>query len=120
LGLGWDVSKKQQVDLDASVVCLDQPGNIVDKIWYRNLRGLGGAIVHKGDNRTGEGDGDDEEVFFRLDQVPPHVVALVVLIDSYTKVPLTKVKSAYCRVRDTTTGQTFAFYRMSKMTDRVS
>lgn len=115
LGLGWDVSKKERIDLDASVVGLDAAGNIVDKVWYRQLQGFGGAVQHKGDNQSGEGDGDDEEVVMALDRIAPHVVALVILIDSFTKVPLTKVKTAYIRIRDNITGATFAFCRLSKM-----
>ena len=76
-GLGWDVAERsgggifgmfantQNYDLDASVICLDANGKINDianVIYFGNLSHRSKAITHLGDNLTGEGDGDDEQI----------------------------------------------------------
>jgi len=53
LGLGWDVSKKTSVDLDASVLIFDHKFALVDTVSFSHLSGLGGAVRHKGDNTSG-------------------------------------------------------------------
>ena len=68
VGLGWDVNKYdggQDFDLDASVFLLDANGKVSggqDFVFYNNTTGANGAVVHSGDNLTGDGDGDDEQV----------------------------------------------------------
>jgi len=82
VGLGWDprVTDGAEFDLDASVFICGENGKVrsdEDFIFYRNLAGLGGAVEHLGDNRTGEGDGDDEQVKIDLSKVPADVKKLV-------------------------------------------
>ncbi len=72
MGLGWDAikskgflgfgAKTESVDLDASVVMFDESNRPVDTVWFRQLKSKDGSIVHTGDNRTGAGDGDDEQI----------------------------------------------------------
>lgn len=68
IGLGWDdrATDGAEFDLDASVFLLDEAGKTIggddSLVFYNNLKALGGAIEHMGDNRTGEGEGDDEVV----------------------------------------------------------
>jgi tellurium resistance protein TerD len=77
-GLGWDVAKPQNqglfglfqntpaYDLDSSVICLNAEGQLSRRdslVYYGNLRHSSGAIWHSGDNLTGEGEGDDEQIF---------------------------------------------------------
>ena len=82
MGLGWDpVKRGADVDLDASVIAFDAAGKDVDKIWYGSKKGLRGAVVHSGDNLTGEGDGDDEVITIAIDQIPAEVVALVFTVN---------------------------------------
>ena len=75
IGLGWDVKQfdgGQDFDLDASVFLLGANGkcrNELDFIFYNNLQSSDGSVVHTGDNRTGEGDGDDEQVNINLANV---------------------------------------------------
>ena len=71
MGLGWDpVRRGADVDLDASVIAFDVHGKDVEKVWYGNLTGFGGAIQHSGDNVTGEGEGDDDLITLDLDRLP--------------------------------------------------
>ena len=82
VGLGWDarVTDGAQFDLDASVFLLKSDGRVrsdADFIFYNNLVGAGGAVRHQGDNRTGEGDGDDEAVTIDLDAMPADVTRIV-------------------------------------------
>lgn len=87
VGLGWDTNQfnGNEFDLDASVFLLDERGiarNELDFIFYNNLIGGNGSVVHQGDNRTGEGDGDDEQVIIDLSAVPAsiHKIAFTITI----------------------------------------
>lgn len=79
VGLGWDTNKYdggQDFDLDASVFLLDENGKVTsdaDFIFYNNLQGGNGSVVHMGDNLTGEGEGDDEQVKVNLVEVPANI-----------------------------------------------
>ncbi len=101
MGLGWDpVKRGADVDLDASVIAFDVRGREVEKVWYGNLRGFGDAIVHSGDNLTGEGDGDDEQITLQLDRLPKDVGGLVFTVNSFRGQRFTELKTAYCRLLD--------------------
>ncbi len=88
IGLGWDVKQfdgGQDFDLDASAFILNNTGkcrNENDFIFYNNLQSTDGSIIHTGDNRTGEGDGDDEQLKIDLSKVPSDIdkVAITVTI----------------------------------------
>jgi tellurium resistance protein TerD len=79
VGLGWDTNKYDgglDFDLDASVFLLDANGKCAsdkDFIFYNQLEGGNGSVVHTGDTRTGEGDGDDEQVKVNLSAVPSSI-----------------------------------------------
>jgi tellurium resistance protein TerD len=79
IGLGWDTNKYSgghDFDLDASAFLADQNSKCVndhDFIFYNNLQHPSGAVVHTGDNRTGEGDGDDEQLVVDFTKIPAHV-----------------------------------------------
>lgn len=101
MGLGWDpVKRGNDVDLDASVIAFDAWGKDLDKAWYGNLSALKGAVVHSGDNLTGEGDGDDEVITIRLDELPTAVESLVFTVNSFQGQKFTELKNAYCRLLD--------------------
>ncbi len=98
-GLGWDVaknkskggllsifSKTDDFDLDAFVLCLDAEDRLKSKqdlIYFGNLRHATGAIIHLGDNLTGEGDGDDEEILIDLNHIPEGIHKLVLAVNIY-------------------------------------
>ena len=101
MGLGWDPARQgADVDLDASVIAFDVRGKDVEKVWYGNLKGFGGAISHSGDNLTGEGAGDDEVITLELDRLPRDVEGLVFTVNSYRGQKFTELKTAYCRLLD--------------------
>ncbi len=81
IGLGWDVRATDgaDFDLDAVIFITDDTGKVrsdADFIFYNNKNGPG--VEHMGDNRTGEGDGDDEQVKVDLPSIPAEVKKLVI------------------------------------------
>ncbi len=88
IGLGWDTNKYSggyDFDLDASAFLAGADGKVInekDFVFYNNLQGANGSVIHTGDNRTGEGDGDDEQLIMIFDKVPEHIhrVAITVTI----------------------------------------
>lgn len=78
-GLGWDTNKYDggnDFDLDAAAFLVAENGKVTgdtDFIFYNNLSDPANSVTHLGDNRTGEGEGDDEQVRIELDKVPANV-----------------------------------------------
>lgn len=82
VGLGWDIRATDGAafDLDGAVFLLNSSGKVrsdSDFIFYNNLKSADGSVVHSGDNRTGEGAGDDEVVSIDLSKVPADVDKVV-------------------------------------------
>ncbi|MCY6960403.1 TerD family protein [Clostridium brassicae] len=79
VGLGWDTNKYdggQDFDLDAAAFLGGADGKVTsdaDFVFYNNLRHPSDSVIHLGDNRTGEGEGDDEQISIELDRVPENV-----------------------------------------------
>jgi len=84
LGLAWDVTNGVNIDLDASVVCLDSNLNLVDQVFFGQLKSRDGAIRHHGDEREGDSIGDDEKIDFRLEQISPNIQYIGFCINSYS------------------------------------
>ena len=95
MGLGWDAVKKSggffgfgggsaEIDLDASCLLFDENKQVLDSVWFRQLRSRDGSITHTGDNRTGDGDGDDEQIIVNLNSVPANIKSLVFTVNSFT------------------------------------
>ncbi|ELY3086133.1 TPA: TerD family protein [Klebsiella aerogenes] len=85
VGLGWDVrtTDGQDFDLDASAFLLSETGKVrsdSDFIFYNNLKSADGSVTHTGDNRTGEGDGDDESLIVKLDMIPANVAKIIFVV----------------------------------------
>lgn len=130
-GLGWDVVEKpgglmglfgggSDFDLDASVLCLDSQDKLRDKsniVYFGNLRHSSGSITHLGDNLTGAGDGDDEQVLIELPQIPAHIAKLVFVINIYDCVKrqqeFGQVKNAFVRLVDLGSNREIARYTLS-------
>lgn len=89
VGLGWDTNKYdggQSFDLDASVFLLNTQEKVAtdsDFIFYGNQTHASNAVKHMGDNRTGDGDGDDEQVFVDLSLVPDSVDRIAFTVTIY-------------------------------------
>ena len=124
LGLGWDPVKPSgffakllnsdtAIDLDASCIVLDSSKQLLDLVWFRELKSKDGSIVHSGDNRTGEGDGDDESIQVNLEQLPSGVKHLVFTVNSFTGQNFESVENAYCRIVDEVTGKELARFNLS-------
>ena len=88
VGLGWDVRSTTgaDFDLDASALALGQNHKIVSDqhfVFFNNLRSPDGSIEHQGDNLTGEGEGDDEQINVNLTAVPPEISSVVFPVSIY-------------------------------------
>lgn len=89
LGLGWDTNSFDSgydYDLDVSIFMVGKSGKVErdeDFIFYNNLKHISGSVEHLGDNRTGEGDGDDEEILVSLDKIPNHIERIAVTVTIY-------------------------------------
>ena len=115
IGLCWDIKNYdggQDYDLDASAFLLNSAGKCrqdLDFIFYNNLQSTDGSVRHTGDNRTGEGDGDDEQIAVDLSAVPADVdrIAFTVTIhDAEARNQnFGQVSNAFARLVDENTGQ---------------
>jgi stress response protein SCP2 len=115
MGLGWDPARKRgNIDLDASVIAFDGGGNQLAMVWFVNKGEWNGALRHMGDNVTGKGEGDDEQIYVDLDRMPKEVANLVFTITSYRKQKFTEVRNAFCRLVDTATGKELVRYNLSE------
>jgi len=88
IGVGWDVIgfEKEAPDLDLSIFLLDknhQTRMDEDFVFYNNLKSLEGSVEHMGDNRTGAGDGDDENVLVDLMSLPFELTRVAFVISIY-------------------------------------
>lgn len=99
VGVSWDVTEgKGDADLDASCVAFDREGQFDSSIYFGNLTNDNHSITHSGDNRTGDGDGDDEEIIIKLSQVPFTIRALVITVTSYSGASFDTVTNASLRI----------------------
>ncbi|RRD88809.1 TerD family protein [Conchiformibius steedae] len=122
MGLGWDAVKKKglfglggrkEVDLDASCLMFDDKNELCDVVFFNHLRSECGTVQHSGDNRTGDGDGDDEQIAVALNRVPANIKSLVFTVSNYTGQDFSQVENAYCRLINGDTGQEMARYDLS-------
>lgn len=123
VGLGWDTRATDgaEFDLDASCFMLDASGKVrsdSDFIFYNNLKSADGAVEHTGDNRTGEGEGDDESINVELFKVPADVARLVFSATIHEadvrKQNFGMVQNAYIRIVNRKNGQEVARFDLSE------
>ncbi|WP_436659802.1 TerD family protein [Acinetobacter sp. P1(2025)] len=107
LGLGWDarVTDGAAYDLDASAFLLGANGKArsdSDFIFYGQKASADGSVVHQGDNRTGDGDGDDEQIKIDLSKVPADVTRIVLTVTIHDAAARNQnfgqIKNAFIRV----------------------
>ncbi|MGY1619062.1 TerD family protein [Geodermatophilus sp. SYSU D00691] len=122
MGLGWDAVKRkglfggmksQSIDLDASALLFDRSGNLVDQVWFRQLKSKDGAVRHTGDNLTGAGEGDDESIRVDLAGLPPSVSTIVFTVNSFTGQDFSQIENAFCRLIDESNESEIARYELS-------
>ena len=116
IGLGWDEAKRQKggffapkpqpIDCDASALML-QGGKLRDKsdiIYFGNLSHKTGTVQHMGDNLTGAGDGDDEQIIVDLSKVPAEYDRIVLVVNIYQAVKRNQhfgmIQNAFIRLVD--------------------
>ena len=124
MGLGWDVARPKgflakltggggEIDLDASALFFDASGTLTDSVWFRQLKSKDGSVEHTGDNRTGAGDGDDEQIKVDLSRIPASVQTIVFTVNSFLGQDFGKVENAYCRLVNDAGGAEIARFNLS-------
>lgn len=108
IGLGWDTNRYDggyEFDLDASVFLLGENGKLLrdeDFIFYNNLESRNGAVVHTGDNRTGEGEGDDEVIMIDFTKIPSDIRKIAICVTIHEAAArgqnFGQVSNAYIRI----------------------
>ena len=127
-GLGWDVVeskglfglfKGDDFDLDASVFCLTNNNKLKSKsdvVYFSNLKHSSGAITHLGDNLTGEGEGDDEQILVDLTNIPNDILKLVFVVNIYKarqrQQSFGQVKNAFVRLVNLSNNKEIARYSL--------
>lgn len=124
IGLGWDLNQYDGgagFDLDASAFLADEKGNCQndhDFIFYNNLKHPSGGVEHTGDNRTGEGSGDDEQLFVDFSKIPEniHRIGITVTIhDAESRNQnFGQVSNAFVRFVDEVTGKELIRYDLGE------
>ncbi|MFB7665094.1 TerD family protein [Kitasatospora sp. NPDC056138] len=123
VGLGWDVrtTTGTEFDLDASAIVLNADGKVLSNghfVFFNNTSAPDGTVVHTGDNRTGEGDGDDEQIKVNLAGLPAEAIKIVFPVSIYDAVARSQnfgqVRNAYIRVLNATGGAEIARYDLSE------
>lgn len=135
VGLGWDEAKPagkgglfgslfskptQAIDCDASALML-QNGRLADGkdvIYYGNLTHRSGTVRHMGDNLTGAGDGDDEQITIELDRVPAEYDRIVLVVNIYQAMARQQhfgmIQNAFIRIVDARNNQELCKFNLSE------
>ena len=123
VGLGWSMRSTDgdAFDLDGSVFLLGAGGKVrsdADFVFYNQNKSSDGSVVHSGDNRTGEGEGDDESITVELDKVPADVEKIAVCVTIHDaearRQNFGMVASAYVRCVDAVSNVEVARYDLSE------
>lgn len=123
VGLGWDTNKYDgdDFDLDASAFLLDKNGKVTtdkDFVFFNNLVHPSGAVKHMGDNLTGSGDGDDEQIIVDLAKIPENIekIAFTVTIHEAERrmQNFGMVENSFIRVVDDNTGSEITRYDLKE------
>lgn len=137
VGLGWDPVDNRSgkgffgtlfgggnaapnVDCDASVLLLSENEKLTnqkDVVYFGNLTSADGSVEHSGDNLTGDGDGDDEQIFIALTKVPANIQKIVFVVNIYDCVKRKQhfgmIKNAYIRIVNPSTREDLIRYNLS-------
>lgn len=124
VGLGWDVNAFDSgaaFDLDAAAFMVGSSGKCPTEkefVFYGNLEHPSGALKHMGDNLTGEGDGDDEQIVVELAQVPASVERIAFTVTIYDaesrRQNFGQVSNAYIRILDTAKNEELIRYDLGE------
>lgn len=124
IGLGWDVNAFNtgaDFDLDASAFLAGENGKCPTEkefVFYGNLQHSSGAVQHMGDNLTGEGEGDDEQIQVDLSKIPSNIAKIAFTVTIYDaekrRQNFGQVSNAYIRIVDETTGEEIVRYDLTE------
>lgn len=105
IGLAWDVEKGKAIDLDASCVAITKDGKVAmdDCVYYGNLKNSNQSVVHSGDEREGNAEGEDESITFQLDKIPSNILCMyIILTVASVKRNMSHITSARVTIVDET------------------
>lgn len=134
VGLGWDpvsssgggllkgiFGKGQNIDCDASILMLNSNEKLIGKeniIYFGNLKSRCGSVQHMGDNLTGGGDGDDEQIFVELSKIPANINKLVFVVNIYDcvnrKQDFGQIQNAFIRVVNSANNKELLKYNLTE------
>lgn len=137
VGLGWDEVRKStgilkalfsappaNIDCDASAILCGNDGKILSTdtkqsvVYFGNLRHPSGAIVHQGDNLTGAGEGDDEQIMVDISRLPANVGKVVFTVNIYDArrkgQHFGMIQNAFIRLVDMEKNQEICRYNLSE------
>ena len=144
VGLGWDEAestkpsggilggllggnKNNSIDCDASVFLCSSNGKLSGKndvVYFGNLKHSSGSVTHMGDNLTGDGDGDDEQILVELSSVPQQIEKLIFVVNIYKckekKQHFGMIKNAFIRMVDADTNKELCKYNLSENYDQMT
>lgn len=124
VGLGWDTNNSStgtDFDLDASVFILGENKKILADqyfVFYNNLKSPDGAVEHTGDNLTGEGDGDDEQIKIDLSKINPDAVEMCIVVTIHEAAQrrqnFGQVRNSFIRIFDPVTNDEILNYELEE------
>ena len=130
VGLGWDVNVYDSgaaFDLDAAAFMTNSAGKCPTEkefVFYGNLEHVSGSVKHMGDNLTGEGDGDDEQIVVDLARVPAEYDRIVLVVNIYQAVQRRQhfgmIQNAFIRIVDARNNQEMCRYNLSENYDNMT
>lgn len=124
VGLGWDTNSSTtgtDFDLDASVFILGENKKLLSDshlVFYNNLKSPNEAVVHTGDNRTGAGDGDDEQILVDLSKIEPNAAEICIVVTIHEAAQrgqnFGQVRNSFIRIFDPVTNQEMLKYELEE------
>lgn len=124
VGIGWDVNQfdtGRDFDLDSAAFLLTDSGKVSkaeDFVFYGNLNHPSGAVCHLGDNLTGEGDGDDEQIKIELSKLPSNITKIAFTVTIYNarerNQNFGQVNNAFVRICNEQTGEEMLRYDLGE------
>ena len=130
VGLGWDAAEQKRgffglkksadIDCDATAILL-KDGKFRDNsdvVYFGNLSHKSGAVIHLGDNLTGEGEGDDEQIIIDLAKIPKEYDKIMIVVNIYSAVQRKQhfgmIRNAFIRIVDGKTNKELCKYDLTE------
>lgn len=133
VGLGWDEAEQkrgwfaprpQTIDCDASAILCGSDGKLISNdtkvscVYFGNLRHASGALIHQGDNLTGDGEGDDEQIMVDISLLPANVEKIVFVVNIYDasvkKQHFGLIRNAFIRLVDVNKNTEICRYNLTE------